>query len=155
MNAKAVACILVACTLLCSCAGSRGASTDVVVEHTRAVAIAESRIASYERAVDETIRELGKLRERASSTERTIDELIELFDEYDKLVAELLRNYSGLRESIEAKKQVADYTVYDTDSMVSVETLGIYTICEGYQNPTMAGYSFVNRLAWHGNRYDK
>ena len=87
----------------CATAGkaSQGAG-ESILEYQRKAALLEARIALYEGAVGDAIGELGDITVRAGNIDGTIDELISLFDEYQRGVNELLRVYRAAREESES-----------------------------------------------------
>ena len=90
----------------CATAGGAGAGVaDSVLDYQRQVAILEARIALYEGAVGNAVEELGDLASRAGGIDGTVDELISLFDEYQRRVDELLRLYREAREESEGAGQ--------------------------------------------------
>lgn len=92
----------IAAVAFTGCASTRP-SGDAVLEHQRQIDALESRIRSYETATEFTIRELETIAGRASSMGTTVDELIELFDEYQRTVERILRNYRATEGEIDNK----------------------------------------------------
>ena len=81
------------------CASTRvnTADNDVLAYQAKITRL-EDTITSYQCAIGYTIEELGDIRERTIGTEGTIDEIISLFDEYQRRVDEVLRRYRTLQE---------------------------------------------------------
>lgn len=88
--------------VLAGCASTRP-TDNAVLEHQRQIDLLESRIRSYETATEYTIRELETLTGRASKMGTTVDELIELFDEYQRTVERILRNYRATEGEVNNK----------------------------------------------------
>lgn len=88
--------------VLAGCTSTRP-TDNAVLEHQRQIDALESRIRSYEAATEYTIRELETLAGRAEKVGTTVDELIELFDEYQRTVERILRNYRATEGEIDNK----------------------------------------------------
>lgn len=88
--------------VLAGCTSTRP-TDNAVLEHQRQIDALESRIRSYETATEYTIRELETLSGRASKMGTTVDELIELFDEYQRTIERILRNYRATEGEVNNK----------------------------------------------------
>lgn len=90
--------------LFTACLSSKQSGPDSsILEHNKKVAEATAR-------VDSSIERLNSYSERLDSCEGTIEELIELFDNYNRGVEQLKQDYYYLREIIEAQEQRFDLT---------------------------------------------
>ena len=96
---------------LAGCA-STGRVDPAVLEYQRQIDELEGRIRSYEAATEYTIRELETVSGRASKMGATVDELIELFDEYQRAVERILYNYRAA-ESETSRKVKGSISVGD------------------------------------------
>lgn len=95
------------CMLLCGCATSRRiqpAST-AVIDHTAEITAAQSRLRLYEDAIDRSIDQLESIKGTADSSAGTVDEIIRLFDEYQRGVSELILNYRKLEAEIKQQAE--------------------------------------------------
>ena len=92
----------VICTNGCA---STGRVDPTILEYQRQVDDLENRIRSYEAATEYTIRELETVSGRAGKMGGTIDELIELFDEYQRTVERILYNYRAAEGKAECKTE--------------------------------------------------
>lgn len=85
--------VLAVCALLLTgCASTKRTGTDIL-EYQRQASLLEARVGIYERAVGDAISELEELGERAADIDGTVEELICLFDDYQRAVERLLRYY--------------------------------------------------------------
>ena len=90
---RCITVILAVCALLLTgCVTTKRTGTDIL-EYQRQAALLEARVGIYERAVGDAISELEKLGERAANIDGTVDELICLFDDYQRAIERLLRYY--------------------------------------------------------------
>jgi chromosome segregation ATPase len=91
--------------LLCvHCTSTRRPVDNTILEHQQQVVELEGRnqelerrIASYDNAVGSAIRALEDIGERSRGMEGEIDEIISLFDEYQRRVDELSRAYNAIK----------------------------------------------------------
>jgi chromosome segregation ATPase len=109
MNVKEIlliAGVSVSCSLFggCATAGPAGRS---VTEHTREVIELENanrelqeRIDKYDSVIRAGVGRLENLGERAAEMGGTVDELIDLFGQYQRGVSELRNDYRELKESV-------------------------------------------------------
>lgn len=85
---------------LSGCASRPRVDTSVL-EHQRQIDELESRVRSYEATTEYAIRELETLSRRAEEMGGTVDELIELFDEYQQTVERILYHYRATESKTE------------------------------------------------------
>lgn len=91
------------------CASTRVNTADRdILAYQAKITRLEDTIASYQCAIGYTIEELGDIRERTAGTEGTIDEIISLFDEYQRRVDEVLRRYRALQEHLRGENSNPD-----------------------------------------------
>lgn len=89
--------IILVLVCLSSCVSSGGGGVgESVLEYQRQITYLEGRIALYESSLGGAIDGLEDLTVRAGNIGSTIDELIYLFDEYQRRVNELIRSYRAL-----------------------------------------------------------
>ena len=81
--------IIAIALLLCSCVSTRRYNADVL-SYQRQVALLEARVDYYENTIRATVRRLESIRGTAESIDGTVDELIRLFDEYQRTVEQLI-----------------------------------------------------------------
>lgn len=99
--------LLVACNLS-GCKSTRVSTDENILYYQRKVDELEATVRLYEQRItiaDEQVRNdlesLKYLGDRAKTVGDTIDELIELFAEYQRGVEQLLRDYNTLRNEVE------------------------------------------------------
>lgn len=112
MNEKRICIILVILYLVVAyifsgCKSTRVSTDENILYYQRKISELEATVRLYEQRItvaDEQIRDdiesLKYLGERAQTVGDTIDELIELFAEYQRGVEQLLRDYNTLRNEI-------------------------------------------------------
>jgi chromosome segregation ATPase len=80
--------------LCCASCISRGAVVDrTVLEHQRQVAELEARNQDLERRLATFASEVGDIRSRSVGMEGEVDEIISLFDQYQRAVDKLIEDY--------------------------------------------------------------
>lgn len=107
MNAKIAFCICCA-MLLFSCSTTNRTITDnAVIAYSRQLAVLENGIEEYGKSVAgvrasiaAVCREIGAVREGATSISLTVEDTIILFDEYQRAVERLLQDYDRLRDQV-------------------------------------------------------
>src|SRR5574344_1617269 len=94
-------------SLFSGCKSARISTDENILYYQRKVSELEATVRLYEQRItiaDEQIRNdlesLKNLGERAKTVGATIDELIELFAEYQRGVEQLLRDYNTLRNEV-------------------------------------------------------
>ena len=141
MNEKKIRFILVILYLLVACIFSGCKSTRVSTDenllyYQRKVDELEATVRLYEQRitiVDEQIRNdldsLKYLGERAKTVGDTIDELIELFAEYQRGVEQLLRDYNTLRNEVKGLDKGTDNSTVGYRNQIIGYGSRIYFIC--------------------------
>ena len=81
-----------------------GAQPDILA-HQEQVTRLEDRVRLYEAATDRTISQLEDIRLRAAKTETTIDDVISLFNEYQRVVEQFISDYKQVRAEIKVQEQ--------------------------------------------------
>ena len=106
-NKENLHCYLIAIVYLCifictGCATTRtkSAANGDVLAYQAEITRLEDTVASYQHAIGYTIEELGGIRECTTGIEGTVDEIINLFNEYQRRVELVLQRYRALQENI-------------------------------------------------------
>lgn len=141
MNEKKICFILVLLYLLVAnlfsgCKSTRVSTDENLLYYQRKIDELEATVRLYEQRItiaDEQIRNdiesLKYLGERAKTVGDTIDELIELFAEYQRGVEQLLRDYNTLRNEVkELNKSTNNFTVGYRNKIIGYGSR-IYFIC--------------------------
>ena len=141
MNEKKICFIFVVLYLLVACIFSGCKSTRVstdenILYYQRKVDELEATVRLYEQRItiaDEQIRNdldsLKYLGERAKTVGDTIDELIELFAEYQRGVEQLLRDYNTLRNEVKGLDKGSDNSTVGYSNKIIGYGSRIYFIC--------------------------
>lgn len=145
--------ILLPCTLT-GCATGRhrtGVESDVLA-YQREIDELEGTIRSYEAALGDTIRALADLGVRAGEMEATVDDVIELFRQYQYLTEQLLLNYNKLRSEVKTGAQ--DISSADTYNYTKIGYDGyrIFSLYKRYTHSAMAGYIAIVPEKENGRR---
>lgn len=95
--------------LICSCTSSRGRITvgQSIVEYQQQIAALEAELTRRDTAIATAARDLEAITSRSSDMEGTIDELIELFNDYQQRVKQLLLDYRRLEQGSSREEQVS------------------------------------------------
>lgn len=88
-----IAAITVLATVLTGCRTTRSGAGADILEYQRKITALEARISFYESTIGSTITELESIGRRAEAVDGTVDELIYLFDDYQRAVKRLLDCY--------------------------------------------------------------
>lgn len=98
--------VIVAMLLVCSngCTTNRASTSDDVFKYQEQLADREATISRYEATIGVSVQQLESLGKRAGEMENTIDGTIELFDEYQRIVEQLIREYYSIRGTISNKE---------------------------------------------------
>lgn len=81
-----------------------GAQPDVLAYQEQVTRL-EDRVRLYEATTDRTISQLEDIRLRAAKTETTIDDVISLFNEYQRVVEQLISDYKQIRTETKGQEQ--------------------------------------------------
>ena len=127
--------IAVAC-LFSGCKSARISTDENILYYQRKVSELEATVRLYEQRItiaDEQIRNdlesLKNLGERAKTVGATIDELIELFAEYQRGVEQLLRDYNTLRNEVKDLDKGSDNSTVGYRNQIIGYGSRIYFIC--------------------------
>ena len=127
--------LFVAC-IFSGCKSTRVSTDENILYYQRKVDELEATVRLYEQRVtiaDEQIRNdiesLKYLGERAKTVGDTIDELIELFAEYQRGVEQLLRDYNTLRNEVKGIDKGTDNSTVGYRSQIISYGSRIYFIC--------------------------
>lgn len=141
MNEKKICLIFVILYLLVAylfsgCKSTRVSADENILYYQRKVAELEATVRLYEQRItiaDEQIRNdlesLKYLGERAETVGDTIDELIELFAEYQRGVEQLLRDYNTLRNETKKLNKGTDNSIVGYRNQIIGYGSRIYFIC--------------------------
>lgn len=127
--------IAVTC-LFSGCKSARISTDENILYYQRKVSELEATVRLYEQRItiaDEQIRNdlesLKYLGERAKTVGDTIDELIELFAEYQRGVEQLLRDYNTLRNEVKGLDKGTDNSTVGYRNQIIGYGSRIYFIC--------------------------
>lgn len=134
--------IIAFCLLLAGCASTRHVDGDVI-KHQAEINRLESELRNRDRAIDNAVRELEGITARSSGMEGTVDELIELFDEYQRAVERLLRDYRATENKDKDTVQGSISFVPSSADSDFMHDCRFYMLYEGHILATVAGYTFV------------
>ena len=127
--------LLVAC-IFSGCKSTRASTDENILYYQRKVDELEATVRLYEQRItiaDEQVRNdlesLKYLGERAKTVGDTIDELIELFAEYQRGVEQLLRDYNTLRNEVKELDKGTDNSAVGYSNKIIGYGSRIYFIC--------------------------
>ena len=141
MNEKKICFIFVllylfVASIFSGCKSTRISTDENILYYQRKVDELEATVRLYEQRItiaDEQIRNdfesLKYLGERAETVGNTIDELIELFAEYQRGVEQLLRDYNTLRNEVKGIDKGTDNSTVGYRSQIIGYGSRIYFIC--------------------------
>ena len=141
MNEKKICFIFVllylfVASIFSGCKSTRVSTDENILYYQRKVDELEATVRIYEQRItiaDEQIRNdfesLKYLGERAETVGNTIDELIELFAEYQRGVEQLLRDYNTLRNEVKGIDKGTDNSTVGYRSQIIGYGSRIYFIC--------------------------
>jgi len=128
------------------CASTSGRTDSSIIEHQRRLGEYQASVQYYLGRVDAGAQRIDAIRERAESLGGEIDSVIGLFDEYQRAVEQLLRDYEALRDAVEkAEKDPACHGYYFYDPG-GAESSRLLPILEGNPASSVAGYSYIKEL---------
>ena len=127
---------LLAAYLFSGCKSTRISADENILYYQRKIDELEATVRLYEQRItiaDEQIRNdldsLKYLGERAKTVGDTIDELIELFAEYQRGVEQLLRDYNTLRNEVKGLDKGTDNSTVGYRNQIIGYGSRIYLIC--------------------------
>ena len=80
------------CLLFTSCVSNRGVNRDIL-EYQKEIDRLESELRARDRAIESAIDSVERIKERSENVSGGIDEIIDLFDEYQRAVERMLQEY--------------------------------------------------------------
>lgn len=87
------------------CRSNTGVNNDIL-SHQQQIDRLEEELRNRDRTIEDGIRGLEAITTRSESMEGTIDEVIELFAEYQRRVEQLIREYNMVRETAEVPNNI-------------------------------------------------
>lgn len=111
-----VTCIFI--VLACVLSGCHGATDGAILKYQQQIDRLEEELRNRDRTVEAAVGDIRSITVRSETMEGTVDELIELFGEYQRRVDKLLYDYNNLRKGIEAEN--SDNNVDDSSRTVDV-----------------------------------
>lgn len=127
--------VFISC-IFSGCKSTRVSTDENILYYQRKVSELEATVRLYEQRItiaDEQIRNdiesLKYLGERAKTVGDTIDELIELFAEYQRGVEQLLRDYNTLRNEVKGLDKGTDNSTVGYRNQIIGYGSRIYFIC--------------------------
>jgi len=121
----------------CATTRTKSAANGDVLSYQAEITRLEDTIANYQHEIGYTIEELGSIRERASGVEGTIDEIIYLFDEYQRRVDEVLRRYRTLQANFGRENSSLDLSSNLYDSQSNSSDSGVHSVLQGNKSSEM------------------
>lgn len=103
---KKIIYIFIICVLLVSCASTGPRTNRTVLEHQRNLAEYQATVNYYLGRIDSCSERIESIRARTESLTGEVDRVIELFDQYQRAVEQLLRDYNSLRKALENQDEV-------------------------------------------------
>ena len=122
-------CALFCSTLLLSgCCSTRNGTNGNVLSYQQQIDRLEEELRNRDRTVETAVRELGAITSRSNSMEGTVDELIQLFGEYQRRVEQLLYDYNKIRAETKDTNEYYNSTSYYIDYTYSMHDYWVYNI---------------------------
>lgn len=109
--------VVILCCLFGGCSTEGHVDAATVLEYQRQIDRLEERIRSSDRTVESAARDIETITNRSETMGGTIDELIDLFAEYDRRVQQMLHEYADIRTEAETQK----YNIVDTADGYHIE----------------------------------
>ena len=103
---KKIICVLVICMLFISCTSTGPRTNRAVLEHQRNIAEYQATVSYYLGRIDSCSERIESIRARTESLTGEVDRVIELFDQYQRAVEQLLRDYNSLRKALEDQDEM-------------------------------------------------
>ena len=95
---------------------SRRAVDEAILDYQRKIDRLESTIEQYDTALGAAAEELGRVKDRSIGLEGDIDEVIRLFDDYQRGVTRLIQDYYRIRHEAQDALKGTDSVNLDTDN---------------------------------------
>lgn len=146
MQKKIFFLIACACCLLClactSTGTNAGTSTDTaILNYQKQINRLENELNSRDRAIENGVRRLEGITERCTIETGTIDEIIELFDEYQRGIEQLLYDYYRTDTGVKTKDTDNKLPAIYIYNKACWDDYWIYYLRKGYQTTKVAGHS--------------
>lgn len=116
-------CIVLSAFTGCTTTTGRGVDKSVI-EHQKQLVEYQAGIQYYLGRIDAGAEQIRNIRNRAESLGGKIDQVIELFDDYNRAVEQLLRDYNNLRNQFE-NRESEDKTIGYMRDNIDVDNLRI------------------------------
>lgn len=149
MGKKIIFILCFACCLFVSCTSTVKRTDNKILDYQREIDRLENELSNRDRAIENAVRRLDTVTERSQSMEGTVDELIELFDEYQRGIEQLLYDYYKAEFGAEDKVTDNKCTTSYIDTKNGWNDCRLYYLCKRNQAATVAGYT-----ALRGGPYD-
>lgn len=122
-------CALFCSTLLLSgCCSTRNGTNGNVLSYQQQIDRLEEELRNRDRTVETAVRELGVITSRSNSMEGTVDELIQLFGEYQRRVEQLLYDYNKIRAETKDTNEYYNSTSYYINYTYNMYDYWVYNI---------------------------
>lgn len=122
-------CALFCSTLLLSgCCSTRNGTNGNVLSYQQQIDRLEEELRNRDRTVETAVRELGVITSRSNSMEGTVDELIQLFGEYQRRVEQLLYDYNKIRTETKNTNEYYNSTSYYIAYTYNMHGYWVYNI---------------------------
>lgn len=95
LSAVLICLVIILCCLLTGCATARANRS--VLKYQQQVDRLEEELRNRDSTIEAAIRDIRSIEVRSETVEGTVDEIIELFGEYQRRVEQLLQDYNNLR----------------------------------------------------------
>lgn len=142
MRKKIFLLIACACCLLCmACTSSAGGTDSAILDYQKQIDRLENELNSRDRAIENGIRRLESVTERCTIETGTIDEVIELFDEYQRGVERLLYDYYKAGNGVKTKDTDNKLPAVYTYNKTCWDDYRLRYLCKGDQITKVAGHS--------------
>ena len=114
--------------LLSGCCSTRNGTNGNVLSYQQQIDRLEEELRNRDRTVETAVRELGVITSRSNSMEGTVDELIQLFGEYQRRVEQLLYDYNKIRTEAKDTNEYYNSTSYYIDYTYNMYDYWVYNI---------------------------
>ena len=122
-------CALFCSTLLLSgCCSTRNGTNGNDYSYQQQIDRLEEELRNRDRTVETAVRELGVITSRSNSMEGTVDELIQLFGEYQRRVEQLLHDYNKIRTEAKDTNEYYNSTSYYINYTYNMYDYWVYNI---------------------------
>lgn len=132
--------------LLSGCCSTRNDTNGIILSHQQQIDRLEEELRNRDRTVEAAVRELSIITSRSSEMEGTVDELIQLFGEYQRRVEQLLYDYNQIRTKTQDANENNNSTSVYLDYSHYLYDYRLYPILQRNQVATLAGYSSLSEV---------